>query len=551
MTKTIDPNLERSALEFALVGALLAAAVVALLWFFGGGDRAEASPEIAPGACPPGQAKPKFDTGCRTTTPLDFYILQDVSQSSPHGFLSEIREEISKYYVRDDHQDRFSCSGFAGGVTSGKIRAASGESSARCTELNRSIPQERQRSFEFSTDFTQLFTELEETLKAERERDGHGRSGYLGHHRDLIFILSDGVHDSLNQISSRGAADGIQCSDDLEGEALGLRKRSLEALVESFEEFYRTVSQYDNEVWVYLIAAGYQEVCKPGIVADWSELKKLGLNIEFLDSRGQIAPKIARIFERVSRSDFRLQPVPTHEPQQLRAQLDREKWFEATFDIVAINDTEGGIYDSTPVHQALQAQSIQLARATLVRTDAPSPPLALFFQDDQHRHQSSSGAEFERLTGSGRIAFFLDEQRGALSSSGDYQLEIEFTDSSTISAPLFLGQTKTSRVSRRLRSIGMGVWCFLGLLILIWLIQRWKPLPARPKAWLFGAVVSLVHFHLIIRIAEVHLTQNHGSWNFIATFGLVVSIATREGWIERIPQQLVSLASSIPPTPSD
>lgn len=304
----------------------------------------------------PGQRRVNNGSVCRPKERIDFYLIEDYSMSTSTQLFHPITSAIQSEFFLEDI-DRIACLGFAGSLfppnQTPSLRSKDG-----CRHKKQEIDRNRTaNSLPFKTTrFGRLFEGIAARLKEERIS---GEPSYVQEeiHHDLVVILTDGLHDLSPQT--------LDCSEQ------GVAPLP-EEVKTSFRLLQDDLSEYRDEVWLFLVLINEQSDCLADLERQWQGLRGEGLNIitfdSIVDDPLAVPEKIFRLVD-----DFRIRarPQAAKLPSSQRKTLDAQGTFEVRYRI----DEIGGQGVAPIRNTKIRVEKAWLAPTELC-TDCKVIPLA-------------------------------------------------------------------------------------------------------------------------------------------------------------------------------
>lgn len=245
---------------------------------------------------------------CRSKEPIDFYIIEDISSSATTSQYDEISKEIQKVFTMEEG-DRISCIGFGEVVLPERNllpeKSLAGGCESRKNEISSDL--DRRPGIRSLTRFDVLFNKLRITLKKERESIKKSAEKEYNH-RDLIIIITDGVHDSVGS-----------SADCFEQSIRPLPR----AVIDQFNLFRSELIEHKEETWLFLVLTGYKPGCLAEIESSWKQNQEFS-NLNIIAAQdGQSPQELSRIiFQSISQYVFALEKLrPSISPEE-RTRLD-------------------------------------------------------------------------------------------------------------------------------------------------------------------------------------------------------------------------------------
>ena len=430
---------------------------------------------------------------CRPRERIDFYIIEDHSTSMLNQRYRAVAEAVESYFVQE--KDQISCLGFADEVQPATLAPARDHRSG-CTERRNQLDEIRnEEPAAFNrTDFVELFEAIRSRLEQERAgnrgdaraatRNGIESQAYQPH-KDLILIISDGIHDPNNA--------PFDC-----------RRMGVPPLPQSVHQAVKNLGEslksHTEEAWIYLILAGQQPGCSADLEQRWSELSSDGLNVLTL-APDMDASVIARsIFESMSYSSLALEPDETVSIQDQRKSLDRQGWFEIRYRIErATPSSDGNSVAGDRRQRPIVGTHIPIRDAFLEPvTESPSP-WSILEEEPRDTRGSTRGhhlylgvrskdpehgeaVHVDTSNNSMELAFISHQVDKPLDPTSDYRLRLEF-EGNVSAAPLLMPRLWTTKLGvwlERLQNV-LAVVLVVSILILgIWFLLFTKRAPDSP-----------------------------------------------------------------------
>jgi len=308
-------------------------------------------------------------------TPIDFYILADASLSTEKSRYEGIEAKIIRAFNKE-RGDRISYSKFTARTFPDNIQPAYPGVREGYYQVKEGIVTAQENR----TDFAHLYRRLVAALNTEWARN---REVGLRKHRDVVFILTDGIHDPTNYKDKSGKP--LQCPDQLDDS----RPFVPPDVKESFSQMVETSAASLGSLWVFMILSDIDSICIPEIQAAWDdELHKYGLNVRILnrdDSAGELIDRILKDSRTGPR--IHLKPGRAEISDRERRSLDVSGWFTSEYLVSVITKAE--------LSRGLSKGWTRIEKASLANLDNPSDVVKLFVQINTSDAGGSSGVRIQ------------------------------------------------------------------------------------------------------------------------------------------------------------
>lgn len=422
---------------------------------------------------------------CRPKEPIDFFIIEDYSKSAiDQGFNDEYRniaKSVERYFRSPG--DHISCLGFANSVSPPTL-APHPNYQFGCSEKRRttSLIKKRNSTNFYSTNFTELFKAVGKALIEERDLQNQLDSSKPNnrppeiepktYHRDLVIIITDGIHDPNNK------------PPDCTKEGLEPLPKDVQRAVQSLGE---RLSMQSDEVWLFLILAPTDD-CATRVLKQWEGLQRFGLNVLRADAYSHPDAIARTIFERIIYRSFTIEPVESFSAEKQRRQLDKLGWFEMRFRLkrkflrpefaFPRSGFEPGpiVGSQIPIKRAFLEESSR--RDTSTPADQKSAlhiskqTHHLFLGDHSSLPQQGSTLEIDTSEDYTNITFTPYKSNHSIKPKHDYQLKLEFEGNVSSQLVTFPHLWTTRFLSdlhswqKNLSGVVVTVYILLGILFL-------------------------------------------------------------------------------------